>query len=324
MTQLDHVLGVGIAKKTLDVELLGTPKPHRAQFANTLDGYAKLSAWLLRWKVIRVHACMEATGGYERALVRYLFEADHVVSVVNPVCVKGQAQSEISRLKTDRADAGLIARYCQKHRPEPWQPPAPEIEHLRGLLARLADLVAMLTQELNRHQQTDEASPARQSIEAVLGVLDEQIAAIEREIDEHINSHPDLKRDRELLESVPGIGPKTSSFLLVLMLRRFGSAREAAAFVGLAPRPYESGTSVRGRTRLSKTGSTAARSALYWPAIAAMRWSDVFGAFRDRLKAKGKHPMLIIAAMMRKLLGVAYGVLKSGVAFDSRRAAARL
>jgi transposase len=115
---------------------------------------------------------------------------------------------------------------------------------------------------------------------------------------------------------VPGIGPKTSSFLLVLMLRRVGSAREAAAFVGLAPRPYESGTSVRARTRLSKTGSTVARTALYWPAIAAMRWSEVFGAFRQRLKAQGKHPMLIIVAMMRKLLGIAYGVLKSGVAFD--------
>ena len=324
MSELDHVLGIDTAKKTFDVELLGLSKPRRAQFANTPEGYAKLSAWLSRWKVERVHACLEATGGYERALAWNLFDAGHLVSVVNPVCVKGQAQSELSRLKTDRADAGLIARYCQKHRPEPWQPPAPQIEHLRVLLARLADLVAMRTQELNRLEQSEEASPARRSIEAVLGVLDEQIAAIEREIDEHIDSHPDLKRDRELLESIPGIGPKTSSFLLVLMLRRFGSAREAAAFVGLAPKPYESGTSVRARTRISKTGSTVARSALYWPAIAAMRWSDVFGAFRERLKARGKPSMLIITAMMRKLLGIAYGVLKSGVAFDPRRAAARL
>ena len=100
----------------------------------------KLSAWLPRWKVERVHACLEATGGYERTLARYLFDAGHLVSVVNPVCVKGQAQSELSRLKTDRADAALIARYCQKHRPAPWKPPAPEIEQLRVLLARLADL----------------------------------------------------------------------------------------------------------------------------------------------------------------------------------------
>jgi transposase len=321
--ELDHVLGIDIAKKTFDVELLGMPKPHRAQFANSPEGYAKLSAWLSRWKVECVHACVEATGGYERTLARYLFDTGHRVSVVNPVCVKGQAQSELSRLKTDRADAGLIARYCQKHRPEPWQPPAPEIEHLRVLLARLADLQGMHTQEANRLQQSGDSPMACASIEAVLAVLDEQIAAIEREIKDHIDRHPELKRDRELLESIPGIGPKTSSFLLVLMLRRFGSAREAAAFVGLAPRPYESGTSVRIRTRISKTGSTVARSALYWPAIAAMRWSDVFGAFRDRLKARGKHSMLIITAMMRKLLGVAYGVLKSGLPFDPRRAMAK-
>lgn len=324
MRHLDYVLGIDIAKKTFDVELLGTPKPRHAQFANALEGYLKLSAWLVRWRVERVHACLEATGGYERGLARFLFDAGHLVSVVNPVCVKGQAQSELSRLKTDRADAGLIARYCYRHRPEAWQPPAPEVEQLRVLLARLADLVAMRTQELNRFQQSEDGSLARTSIEAVLAVLNEQIAAIKKEIDDHIDAHPDLKRDRELLETIPGIGPKTSSFLLVLMLRRFGSAREAAAFVGLAPRPYESGTSVRGKTRLSKTGSTVARSALYWPAIAAMRWSSVFGSFRDRLKAKGKHAMLIIAAMMRKLLGVAYGVLKSNVAFDPRRAAARM
>ena len=323
MAHPNYVLGIDIGKKSFDVVLLGTPKPHDARFNNTPEGFAKLSAWLSRWKVDRVHACVEATGGYERALARFLFDAGHLVSVVNPVCVKGQAQSELSRVKTDRADAGLVARYCLTHRPEPWQPPAPEIEHLRVLLARLADLQAMHTQEANRLQQSGDSPMALASIEAVLAVLDEQIEAIEREIDDHIDRHPQLKRDRELLESIPGIGPKTSSLLLVLALRRFGSARHAAAFVGLAPRPYESGTSVRLKTRLSKTGSTVARSALYWPAIAAMRWSDVFGAFRERLKAKGKHPMLIIAAMMRKLLGVAYGVLKSGAPFDPQRAMAR-
>jgi transposase len=95
MERLDHVLGVDIAKTTFDDELLGTPKPHRMQFTNTPEGYATLSAWLLRWEVDRVHACIEATGGYERALARFLSQAGHVVSVVNPVCVKGQAQSEL-------------------------------------------------------------------------------------------------------------------------------------------------------------------------------------------------------------------------------------
>lgn len=323
MSELAFVLGIDVAKRTIEVCLLGGPKPRTASFKNSPDGFAKLSAWLLRWGAQRAHACLEATGGYERALARSLLDAGHLVSVVNPARVRGFAQSELSRQKTDRSDAALIARFCLTQRPQPWQPPAPELERLRELLARLEDLKGMRVEEVNRLEHAGDAGPTRSSIEAVLAVLERQIAEIEREIDEHVGRHPGLKRDRDLLESIPGIGPGTSSVLLSLGLRRFTSAREAAAFVGLTPSARESGTSVRGRARLSRMGSRTARSALYWPAVSAMRWGEAFAAFGERLRARGKPAMVVIAAMMRKLLTVAYGVLKSGVPFDPARAAAR-
>jgi transposase len=321
MTHTQFCLGIDVAKKEFVVELLGSAKPRRATFKNRPDGFEKLAAWLAKWKVDRVHACLEATGGYERALARFLFDAGHVVSIVNPARIRGQAQSELKRAKTDPVDAGVIARFCREKQPEAWSPPPPEIEVLRALLARLDDLQAMRVAEANRLETAPDVA-THTSIEAMLKVLDAEIARIRAEIDRHIDTHPDLKRDRELLDSIPGIGPQTAGYLVSLMLRRFGSSRGAVAFLGLAPRPHESGTSVRGRPRLCKMGSTRGRSALYWPAIAAALHGEAFAELRRRLIERGKPKMVAIAACMRKLVSVAYGVLKSGEPFDPKRAAA--
>lgn len=323
MQHLVFVLGIDIAKLTFDVTLLGGKKPRHRQFKNTPEGFARLAEWLARWGVDRVHACMEATGGYERALARFLFEAGHIVSIVNPQRISGQAQSELKRAKTDRVDAGLIARFCLEKRPDPWAPPPAEIETLTALVRRLEDLTAMRVAEANRLEQASEGGLAQASIRRVVGFLDEQIAQIEREIAEHIDSHPDLKRDRDLLDSLPGIGPKTATLLLCMMLRRFESARQVVAFVGLSPKPHQSGTSVRAKPKLSKIGDARVRSALYWPAIAALRHSPVFATFYNRLVERGKPKRVALIALMRKLLAVAYGVLRSGLPFDAARVAAK-
>jgi transposase len=316
-------LGIDVAKAEFVVELLGSAKPRTATFKNRPDGFAKLAAWLAKWKAGRVHACLEATGGYERALAHALVDAGHLVSIVNPARIRGQAQSELKRAKTDPVDAGVIARFCREKQPEAWTPPPPEVEHLQALLARLDDLQGMRVAEANRLATAPDLT-TRESVELVLKALDAEIARIRAEIDRHVDTHPDLKRDRELLDSIPGIGPGTATFLLSLRLRRFGSSRGAVAFLGLAPRPHESGTSVRGRARLCKMGSTRGRSALYWPAIAAALHCEAFADLRRRLLERGKPKMVAIAACMRKLVSVAYGVLKSGQPFDPTRAAARL
>ena len=153
------------------------------------------------------------------------------------------------------------------------------------------------------------------SIEAVLASVDAQIAHIQRLIRAHIADHPSLRAQHDLLVSIPGIGEATAAILLAdLFHKPYTSARQAAAFAGVVPRLAESGT-WRGRSRLSKIGPGRLRKALYFPAMVALRFNPTIRAVRDRLQAAGKPPMGIIGAAMRKLIHLAYGVLKSGTAY---------
>jgi len=313
-------LGIDVAKRTFDVELLGTHKPHRAQFRNSAQGFAELLQWLGRWKIAHVHACMEATGIYGRALARALYDAGHTVSIVNPAAISAAAKAEMVRAKTDRVDAGVIARFCQKHHPKAWEPPPAEIEQLQALVARLDDLITMRVAEENRLGSSTELTQS--SIETVIATLTEQIAEIEQQIRDHIDRHPGLRQDAKLLESIPGIGEKTAALLISLGIHRFDSARQLTAFLGLTPRPYESGTSIRKKARITKMGSTSARSKLYWPSVTAVKCSSVFAAFAQRLRQRGKPKMVVLVAVMRKLLAVAYGVVRSGLPYDPDRASA--
>jgi len=315
-------LGVDIAKATFDVAITRNEKIRQHTFANSPAGYEKLLGWLRERGVERVHACMESTGGYERSLAEFLHARGHIVSIVNPARIKGFAQSQMARAKTDRFDARLIERFCSQQQPEPWAPPPPELERLQALIGRLDDLQAMRQQERSRLDTAREA-PERDSIGAVVTFLGEQIEALEQQIERHIDSHPGLKKDYELLTTIKGVGPITARVLLVVALRRFGSSRQAVAFLGLSPKPHESGTSVRARAWLCKSGSKRLRTALYFPALSAGRHDPAFAAFRQRLKDRGKHGMVVTAALMRKLVSVAFGVLKSGVAYDPQRAAAK-
>ncbi len=310
------VVGIDIAKKKFDVVLLVEGKEKSGAFQNTPEGFAMFARWLERNGAERVHACMEATGTYGDDLALYLHRAGHVVSVVNPAKVKGFAQSELSRTKTDKADARLIARFCRTMRPEPWQPPTPEIKELQSLMRRAESLNDMLTQERNRLATTE--GLARSSIERTISHLEEELRITRRLVRDHIDQHPDLRGKRDLLESIPGVGPATSAMILAEFgdVARFEDARRMAAFCGLTPRQHQSGSSVRGKTRLSKTGSSRIRKALYMPALVAMTHNPVIAAFCQRLRAYGKCPMVIVGAAMRKLIHIVFGVLKSGRPFD--------
>lgn len=314
-------LGADVSKARFDVAVEARGKIRHRGFTNTTDGFRRLLAWLAGLGITRVHACMESTGGYERALAEFLHEHGHVVSIVNPSRIHGHARSQLRRTKTDRADARLILDFCQKNHPEAWTPPPPELERLRALLGRLDDLKAMRQQEASR-LETARQRDERRSIETVVAFLDGQITELEREIGDHIDSSPGLKRDAELLKTIKGVGERTARMLLLVALRRFTNARQAVAFVGLAPDPHESGT-MRQRARLSKIGSKRLRTALYFPALAAARHDPAFRALRERLEAKGKRGLVVVSAVMRKLVCVAFGVLKSGVAYDPQRAAAK-
>jgi transposase len=156
----------------------------------------------------------------------------------------------------------------------------------------------------------------------LLDSLQLEIKSMQKQIQSCIKIHPDLKRSSELLESIPGIGPSTIAQVLAFMgdLSRFDNAKQYAAFVGLNPREYCSGSSVRKQTRLSKTGNSALRKVFYMPALVAIKHNTVIQAFSERLKQSGKKPKVIVCAVMRKLVHIIYGILKSGEFFKSNLA----
>lgn len=321
----DNTLGIDVAKGKFDVVLLRADGKRRWRtFANRAEGFAALLGWLDKQQALPVLACLEATGTYGLALATFLYEAGQPVSVVNPACIKAFSGSELNRTKTDKVDAGLIARFCRALRPALWQPPAPEVAKLQGLVRRLESLQGMAVQERNRLSVPGLAEPVRESVERTLAMLEEEIKRLRGQIDDHIEGDPALKQQRELLTSIDGIGPTTANLLLGELSRYdFRKAREVAAYAGLVPQERQSGSSVRGRAWLSKKGNGRLRKALYWPAIVAIRYNPVLAAFARRLRAAGKPKMVVIAAVMRKLLHLAFGVLKHQRPFDPNWIASR-
>jgi len=310
-------LGIDVGKADFHCALLSDGRSKPNSFPNSQKGFERLRSWLRNRGVDRVHACLEATGGWSEELALFLQEQGHAVSLVNPMAIKSFGQSELSRTKTDKADAALIARYCGAMQPRLWEPPSPSQRRLQRLGRRRTALVEMRTQEHNRLEGPGIAE-VRESLEKSIAFLERQIADIDREIASVINDDPDLRNKRDLLESIPGIGERVASTLLgeLPQITEFRNGKALAAFVGLCPREFRSGSSVS-TSWLSKVGNPHVRRVLYMPAITAMRCNPILVDFSARLRARGKRNKQIIAAVMRRMLVIAYGVLKSGRPFNA-------
>ena len=314
---MDAVLGIDIAKAKFDVALLSEGKLRRKSCPNTPAGFAELTQWLGRQGAPLVHASLEATGTYGDALAHYLHDAGHVVSVLNPAVTHAFAASQLARAKTDRIDAELIARYTATQHPAAWTPAPREVRDLQALVRRLDALQGMKTQETNRLEAGPVVAAVRTSIETILATLTAEINAVQRQMRDHLDQHPGLRTQRDLLTSIPGIGEATAAVLIAeLFDKRYRSARQAAAFAGVVPRVCESGT-LRAHGRLAKIGPGRLRKALYFPALTALRFNPTLRALQIRLRAAGKPNMVIVGAAMRKLIHLAFGVLKSGRAYDA-------
>lgn len=279
-------VGIDVAKSKLDVAVLddrGKIKSH--VFDNSTKGFEALIAWLRQrgCELALTQVCMEATGPYSEAVATTLSDAGWFVSVVNPSRVKGFAQSEAARNKTDKADAALLAR-------------------LQAL----------------KEMQQQEAMQA--SIHSHMQWLRENMKELERQITDHIDRHPGLRADVELITSIPGLGNTTAAKVLAYLgdVRRFKSAKALAAFIGVTPRLKESGSSVRGRSMISRSGHATIRYSLYMPAMVALKHNPLIKAFGLRLKGQGLAPKAVISASMHKLVRLIYGVLRSRVMFNAQ------
>jgi transposase len=309
-------VGVDIAKAKFDTARLGADGKYKhKKLANTPAGFAEFAAWLEGFGGERPLVCMEATGAYGVPLAEYLADRGWPVSVVNPARIAAFAKTELSRAKTDKADAKLIARFAREKQPETWVPPPANIRLLQALLRRADDLQEMAQMERNR--QGTASAGLEGSIEAVLERLEAELESVRRRIKDHVDNDPDLRGRADLLESIPGVGEATAAHLLVALSPHYGfaSAKQAAAHAGLDVRIRQSGQ-WKGQSKMTKCGDPLLRKALYMPAVAAQRWNPAISAFRDRLRANGKNGKAIACAAMRKLLHIAFAILKSGKPFD--------
>jgi len=309
-------LGIDISKKKFDVALLSNQKLKHKKFTNDEKGFQLLHQWLVKQDGLEAHVCLEATGIYGEALSEYLFDAVYTLSVVNPARVKGFSQSELQRNKTDKTDAGLIARFCFAMKPQTWSPLPKEIRELRDLVRHLDALQSMRQQEKNRLEAASKVIQTH--LLDHIDYLDHEIKQIKNLIDQQIEGHPDLETRRGLLTSIPGIGEATIRVILSEFgdIHRFKNAKALAAFIGVAPRVRESGTSLRDRGKMSKTGRSQLRKAFFMPALVALRYNPIIMELKERLTLVGKSKMAIVGAAMRKLVHLIYGVLKNGVPFN--------
>jgi transposase len=310
-------LGIDVAKAKLDCALrLPEGKFKSKVVENNPKGFQALIEWLAKHGATAPHVCMEATGVYWEDVAEYLSDQGMTVSVVNPAQIKAFGASQMVRTKTDKVDARLIAGFCFERSPAPWQAPTPSEQTLRAMVLRLEALQTMRTQEGNRLEVARDA--VKPGIASHIEWLEKEANTLIKRIREHIDNDPNLKDKQALLDSIPSVGERTNATLLAFYanFERFGNARQAVAYAGLDPRQHESGSSVKGKPRLSKIGHAFLRKALYMPAMVALYKTDWGKRFRERLEAAGKPAKLIIGAMMRKLVHIAFGVLKSGKPFD--------
>jgi transposase len=317
------IVGIDVSKLKLDIALLTNGKVKSKVIDNSPAGYLSLLEGLAKSKadMATIHICMEATGVYYEALALALHEAGLKVSVVNPSCIKGFGRSENIRNKNDAIDAGLIARYCTAMKPAPWLPLPLEQRQLRAWSLRVQSLKDIRQQEENRREALVVSGMADVAAHVAAHVkwINEEIAKLEKEIDDHIDRHPGLKHDADLIKSIPGIGPTTVARILGHLgdIRRFRNAKALAAFLGVTPKHNTSGTSVKGRSVICRTGSTSLRAALFMPSMVGRRYNPILNQFAERLLATGMPKKAVICAVMHKLTHLIYGVIRTGKPFDA-------
>jgi transposase len=317
-----YYLGVDVAKAKLDCMLLdGTSGKRKAKVVpNTRAGFIQLLEWLAKQGAPAPYVIMEPTGVYHEPAALALTDAGLTLSLVNPARLRQFAQGLGVKTKTDKADSSVLARFGQMQQPEPWQPPSRSARTLKALLARRDAVADDLQRERNRQEAADFAQTppeVKASITQTIAFLESELKRFEKMISDHIDSDPDLRSKKELLETIPGVGERVSTNMTALFAAKsFERAEQVAAYLGLVPVQWESGSSVHGRPRMSKAGPAHLRKLLYMPAVTARQCNPHIRALGERLLAKGKPMMAVIGACMRKLAHLCFGVIHTGKPYE--------
>lgn len=325
-------VGVDVAKDSFVAHIQSlfvdrrTKKLAQRKFKNTASGIKTFIEWLSKKAKSNdlVHIAMEATGRYYEELAYALYESKLKVSVVLPNKVQYFARSKNEYSKTDPIDALMIASYVSANNPSPWQPATPCMRELRELTRERQDLIKMRTQAKNRlHALTHSHQP----LGATLKRLGKQIVFFNRQlqqIEEQMNKlrarDEQLAQSVELLTSIPHIGSITAYCILAETdgFTLFDNRNQLIKYAGLDIVEKQSGTSVNGKGKISKRGNANLRSAPYPGTLNMTRTTSVFQQTYQRSIDKGMAPKQARTAVVRQLLRVAFGVYKSGVAYDEQ------
>ncbi|WP_165822298.1 IS110 family transposase [Hymenobacter edaphi] len=316
MQTTSAVVGVDVSKATLAVCHQPGPSPQHLDVPNTPAGFREL----VRRCGVRSLYVLEATGTYYLALAYHLVAAGAEVAVLNPIVVRRFIQMHLGKGKSDRKDAQWLWRFGQQQATPRWQPEEAALVECRQLQQAAELLIRQQTMVSNALEallhQPLVCAEARRQLQLTRRRLDEQVQRIEAELLTRIEQR--YAAEMPLLCSIPGIGRKTAALLLLFAggFTRLNNHRQLIAKAGLCPHEYTSGTSVRGQTRITKTGGNLVRSKLYLCSWSACRANAACKALYQRLVAKGKHKKLALIAVCNKLLKQAFAIVKSGVAYQ--------
>ncbi len=317
--KVKQYVGIDIAKKKIDLMWLKDPENGKGKpkvFPNTKAGHEATVAWLKKQigcDFSEMHVIMESTSVYHEALAYYLHNQGIHVSVVNPQKTHNFAKSLVFNQKTDKKDSMKLAKYGLAMQPSMWQPEPENIRQLKALCSRLHTLSEDLQREENRREKLILSKTNETVLDSSARTIDflrDEIKILQQKINDHIDKDPKLKKDNALLKTIPGIGDVSAyTMQVVLGSRQFDNAKQVASYLGLVPRIRESGD-MRGKTMLSKAGSSKVRAKLYMASVVSVRFNPELKAFYTSLVERGKAKKQAICAVMRKLVQICFGVLK--------------
>jgi len=308
-------IGVDISKNWFDVH--SNEIKLKERFDYTPKGMKLLLKRFKSFKAGKARICMEATGLYFEKLAEFLHAHGHEVVVVNPQCIKAFARTELRRCKSDPLDAQLIATYCEEKyaKLHLWQPLPDEHKRIRDILRRRQVLIEARTAEKNRLAAGFTCKEVLSSIRNSIKLLDKEIEKLESLAAEGVAQDKELSRLVRLAETIKGVGKLTAVLVLLETPKQLWTGRLAAVFAGVIPSKNSSGKSLKS-SYLSRVGSARIRHALYMPALTAAHHNPILKEFYQRLLSRGLHKKQALAAVMRKLLHLIFGVIKTGKAFD--------
>jgi transposase len=313
-------VGVDVSKATLDVCWFKEGAPIHLKVANDMRGLKELATRLPQDSQV----VMEATGAYYLRLAHFLLMRGTPLSVVNPLSIKRYAQMKLARAKTDKYDAALIAGYGASQEPALWSLPDSRILEMQQMVTLEEQLTvqrrALLNQDEAFSQSPFASKQAQRSIKALVKALDRELQRIEADLEALSLAH--YPRIVEILCSIPGMGIKTAQALIVATrgFHEKTNGRNLCSYVGIAPRPHQSGTSVRGRGRISKMGSRGVRCKIYMCTLSAIRSNAACKVFYERLRKNGKPAKVALIAVAAKLLRQAAAMIKADELFDEKLA----